>query len=147
MEWNGFTGEREWYLLGALRVAEILRGGQHVDSLSKAARARALENAHMAGGAKLEEDHYVFVGDRSHSCRLRSAVPLATYAKEGLIYRAFTTAARVPLELNGNPAWKSSLRSCRPMWDLSNASDLKRARVVAGEISAHNDFDLLAGCQ
>ena len=144
--WSGFSGQREWYLLGALRIAEILCGGQHVGNLSSTVRARALNNAHLAGHMTLAEDHYVFIGNPERSRQLRYAVALNTSEKEGLIYRAFTSADRLPLKRNGTPAWKSSLRSCRPMWDLNNAEDRARAHVVAREILARNDFDLLAGC-
>lgn len=144
-DWNGFTGERDWFLLGAIRISEILRGGENLSALSKNARVRARRNAHLNGSSRLPDDHYVFVGDPERSRVFRHAVQLGTSQADGLIYRAFTSAAGAALVKDGSPAWKSSLRSCRPMWKLSEPDSRIRADAVSEEILLRNDFDLLQG--
>ncbi|MFH1719022.1 MAG: hypothetical protein ABIF19_16840 [Planctomycetota bacterium] len=37
----GFTGEKGWYLLGTLRVEEIVEGGQHINQVTPQNRDRA----------------------------------------------------------------------------------------------------------
>jgi hypothetical protein len=142
-DWAGFTGERDWYLFGALRIAEVLRGGEPVTRLSESARVRAALNAHLEGDEQLREGHQVFVGDLEHSMLFRRAVALDVSNPNGLLYRAFTAASGESLSLHGRPAWQSSLRACRPMWDLGQAKERSRAEIVADAISASNDFDLL----
>ena len=87
----------------------------------------------------------MFLGDLKHSKLFSRAVPLEPSKADGLIYRAFTTADRKPLSLHGAPAWSSSLRSCRPMWDLHQPQDRTRADVARIAIREYNDFDLLDG--
>jgi hypothetical protein len=143
--WSGFKDEREWYLFGALRISEVLPGGAHVNVLSKEARTRALRNAHLSGRMLLEEDHYVFIGDRRKSAIFGHAVPLETSRPDGLIYRACTSADGVALAMGTKPAWKSSLRCCRPMWKLEDPKARSRAKLLAAAISQRNDYDLLDG--
>lgn len=144
-DWSGFTGDRDWFLLGAIRVAGLLRGGEHVRSLPKKIRDRALRNAHLDGRSTLPAGHYVFVGDVRRSGRFRYAVPLGTGRADGLAYRVFTAADGTPLKLNGTPSWKSSLRSCRPMWKLNDPKQRSLALLAAKAISRTNKFDLLKG--
>lgn len=144
-DWSGFTGERDWYLLGALRVEEVLRGGHPVSSLSQTAQARAALNAHLEGDDRLREDHRVFVGDLNRSRLFSRAISLGVSVPDGLIYRAFTAASGNALSFSRTPPWQSSLRSCRKMWNLEAAEDRARAELVREAISARNDFDLLAG--
>jgi hypothetical protein len=143
--WSGFKEERGWYLLGALRIAEILPAGAHVNTLSKGARARALRNPHLSGRTRLDEGHYVFIGDAARSAIFTHAVPLETSKPDGLIYRACTSADGVALSLGTKPAWKSSLRCCRPMWQLDDRKARRRAKLVAVAISSRNAYDLLDG--
>lgn len=145
--WEGFTGERSWYLVGALRIDAVLRGGDAVALLPDPLRERASKNAHIEGDERLRPDHYVFIGDVQHSCCFRRAVELGVTRSDGLLYQAITTAAGIPLSLGGPPAWQSSLRSCRPVWDLDRSGDLERARLVRDAISAKNEFDLLKGLE
>jgi hypothetical protein len=142
-DWRSFSGSREWFLLGAIRIEEILRGGESPDTLSKSSRVRARHNAHLSGRDRLPNGHYVFVGNAEYSRVFDHAVPLETSRSEGLIYRAFTAANGATLTKDGKPAWKSSLRSCRPIWNLGDPVARSRADVVASEIRRQNDFDLL----
>ena len=87
----------------------------------------------------------MFLGDLKHSKLFSRAVPLEPSKADGLIYRSFTTADRKPLSLHGAPAWSSSLRSCRPMWDLDQAQDRARADIARHAIREYNDFELLEG--
>ena len=143
--WEGFTGERAWFVLGALRVTEFLVGGGSAATIPQSARKRASHNAHMDDGITLRNGHRVFVGDLEHSRLLEKAVALDVAASDGLLYRAFTAANGMPLTLNGTPSWKSSLRSCRLLWDLDTATGLERATFVHKAIAKLNGFRLLGG--
>src|ERR1700687_1772321 len=66
-DWAAFTGERDWLIFGALRVAEIFGSDESVFALSSEARARALFNVHLDGDEHLREGHRVLVGDLRYS--------------------------------------------------------------------------------
>jgi hypothetical protein len=144
-DWSGFTGARDWYLLGALRVAEILCGGESLRKLSESSRARAAFNAHLQDDEPLRKDHRIFVGDLETSRRFSRAIGLGVSIPDGLIYQTFMASSGQHLSFNGKPAWKSSLRSCRPIWNLERPADRALAQVVRDAIAARDDFDLLTG--
>jgi hypothetical protein len=144
-DWAAFNGSKDWYLLGAIRVAEILRGGEHFSRLPKALRPRAKRNAHLYRRSVVHASDRVFIGDPKRSMRFEFAVPLEIGKRNGLAYRVFTTADGRPLKPNGVPSWEKSLRSCRPMWRLDDPRQRQRAQIVAKAIAERNEFDLLSG--
>src|SRR5713226_6217605 len=48
--WDDFTGEHGWYLIGALRIIEILEEGQTPKDAKPANRRRAAKNVHFYRG-------------------------------------------------------------------------------------------------
>ncbi|PYK65022.1 MAG: hypothetical protein DME50_10590, partial [Verrucomicrobia bacterium] len=56
-DWSGFTGEHGWYLIGALRVREVLDEGQRADDATAPNRARAARSVHFQPGKPLEPDN------------------------------------------------------------------------------------------
>ncbi len=142
-DWSGFTGNHSWYLIGAIRVQEFVEGGQSITHLSEENRARARANAHLAGNEWLRDGDRVFLGDLESSARFKHAVELSPERSDGLMYKAFTTAARAALSPNGRPRWSSSLRTCRQMWDLNRPDDRARAELVSTAISQRNEYELL----
>lgn len=141
--WEHFDGHRGWYLLGSLRVAEILEGG-HLPTLARPEhRARAERNVHFRQGP-LPLTHRVFIGDARYSTLFDRAVDLEVSREDGLLYRTMHTANGQPLALNGTPKWYSSLRSCRSMWDLDVSNDRLLAAAVRDRIQMNNEYDLLA---
>jgi len=144
--WDGFTGERGWYLFGAMRVEAMVRADQPLDNLSETNHLRASRNAHVQdGGGTLPADHVVFLGDGAGSVRFTPAVDLDVSNPSGLLYRAFTDANGTPLAPDRRPSWKSSLRSCRKLWDLEDAAARSRAQIVADAVKNQTGFDLLRG--
>lgn len=141
--WKGFTGKRGWYLLGALRVKEIVKRKQHINNLAPADRCRALKNAHYLNG-DIPQGNRIFVGERnrSHPGLFERAVDLEVRTPDcGLVYQAFRAADGRHLSLNGTPRLFSSLRACRKMWDLEQH---RRAEIVRDAIqNVNNDLDLL----
>jgi hypothetical protein len=145
-DWAGFTGEQGWYLFGAMRVEAMVHADQPLDSLSDANRLRASSNAHVKeGGGRLPADHVVFLGDGAGSARFTPAVDLEVRNPSGLLYRAFTDATGALLAPDRGPSWKSSLRSCRKLWDLEDAAARSRAQIVADAVKKQTGFDLLHG--
>jgi Nucleotide modification associated domain 3 len=145
-DWHGFTGERGWYLFGSFRVQEIVQPEQSVQSVSMENQDRARRNAHfMEAGDKLLPGHHVFLGDQDHSRQFERAVDLEVTSSSGLIYQTFTSSQGALLTRDGSPSWKSSLRSCRKMWDLDDPVSRSRAQIVADAIKKQADFDLLKG--
>lgn len=143
-DWNGFTGEKGWYLLGALRVEEIGEEGESVRQLAN--RDRASKNAHFARGGgilRTGKRERVFVGETRYSKLFPRAVDLEVKSRDGLLYRAFTSADGKLLKIYGTPSWRSSLRSCRKMWDLNDHVQRKRAEIVRDVILKRTDYDLL----
>jgi hypothetical protein len=141
--WQHFDGRYGWYLLGALRVAEVLAGGQRANHARAENVARVRRNVHFSSGALPQGDR-VFVGDPLHSKLFERAVDLQLDRADGLLYRTIRTADGRPLTLNGLPKWNSSLRSCRPIWDLDVANDRRLALTVRDAIQTNNAYDLLA---
>jgi len=142
--WLDFTNECGWYLIGVLRIEETLSAGQSPRHARSANRKRAEANAHFVG-PRLERGHVVFLGDRQHSCLFTHAVPFVTGdLKSSLLYRTFRTAGNRPLPLRGTH-WSGYVRSCRAVWNLEIADDLRRATLLRTAISRKNAFDLLAG--
>lgn len=145
MDWSGFTGRQGWYLLGAIRVQDIVADRASLARLAVRELARARANAHLDGGSALARGHRVFVGDLARSKRFEHAVDLGATERDGLLYRAITAADGRALTHGGVPPWSSSLRACRRMWDLSNPQDRARAKLVQRAIGRHNAYDLFAG--
>ena len=141
--WQHFDGSCGWYLFGALRIAEIIYGGQRATQVRPENVARARQNVHFVNGP-LPQTHRVFIGDQQYSTRFQRAVDLEVNRENGLLYRTIRTAGGQPLALNGTPKWNSSLRSCRPIWDLRVANDRQLAQTVCDAIAAINDYNLLA---
>lgn len=142
--WQGFTGEHSWYLFGALRVEEIAVPGQSLNQVSERNRPRAGKNAHFINGnGLLQQDNYVYLGDPRFSSRFVPAVDLEVEKSSGLIYRAFPSAKGALLGWKGNPSWKSSLRSCRKIWDLNDHAAQSRAEIASEIIREQTGFDLL----
>ena len=141
--WHHFDGSYGWYLFGAFRVAEILLGGQHAKHARPEHVDRARRNVHFTHGP-LPKTHRVFIGDPRYSSQFVRAVDLDVNHEDGLLYRTIRTADGEPLTLNGTPKWNSSLRSCRPVWDLDISNDGRLACTVRDAIMAANDYNLLA---
>ncbi|MBI1731808.1 MAG: hypothetical protein HYR49_03435 [Gammaproteobacteria bacterium] len=143
-DWAGFTRDRGWYLLGALRVEEIAESGQSLQRVSSRNRARAARNAHfLSGHGVAPKDERVFLGAGRYSTRFSRPVDLAVSKPSGLIYRAFTSSGGALLSYGMSPSWRSSLRSCRKIWDLRDRADRARAKLVRDAILRSDGFDLL----
>src|SRR5687767_7453248 len=89
--WQHFDGSRGWYLFGALRIAEIIYGGEHATHARPENVARARQNVHFVNGP-LPQTHRVFIGDQQYSTRFRRAVDLEVNREDGLLYRTIRTA-------------------------------------------------------
>jgi hypothetical protein len=143
--WDNFTDEKCWCLIGALRVQEILEGGQcPEDAKDSLIIERARQNVHFCGG-KLDPGHRVFIGDVRYSNFFNKAVNLEVKSESGLIYQVARAANGSPLSLNGTPRWNSSLRACRVIWDLEDLYARARAEIAANAINKHTGYHLLAG--
>jgi hypothetical protein len=141
--WTDFTGQKGWYLIGALRVAEILTGGQRPTDARPEHTERAQENVHFGSGP-LPPTHRVFIGDPRYSTLFGQGVDLQGDRKDGLVYRTMGDKNGNPLLFDATAKWYSYLRTCRAMWDLDVAHDRRLARIVRDSIGTVNDFDLLA---
>lgn len=141
--WAGFTGQKGWYLLGALRVGEILKGGQRPTHARPEHTARAHRNVHFRNGP-LPQTHRVFVGDPRYSTLFARSVDLQGDRQDGLVYRTMRDKNGNPLPFDAAAKWYSYLRTCRPMWDLDVVHDRRLARIVRDRIRTTNDYDLLA---
>jgi hypothetical protein len=143
--WDGFTGERRWCLMGALRVREILEEGQRpTDAKSPSRIERARHNVHFCTGG-LDQGNRVFLGCTRRSQLFPFAVDLEVGKRTGLLYRTIQTASGGKLSLGGKPAWSSSLRSCRVVWDLDEPKSRKLAEIARDRIYAKTGYDLLSG--
>lgn len=143
-DWAGFTGDRGWYLLGALRVEEIAEAGQSLDLVSPRNRSRASRNAHfLSGHGVVPEEERVFLGAARYSKRFSRPIDLAVTKPSGIMYRAFTSSGGSLLSYGTTPSWRSSLRSCRRIWDLRDRADRNRAELVRDAILGSDGFDLL----
>lgn len=142
--WLSFTDERAWYLIGALRIDEILSGGQSHRDAKPANWKRASENTHFWDDA-LPEGDAVFIGDRTTSALFDQAVPLVSQAADtSLLHQTYRTAAGEELGIAGKH-WSGYTRTCRPVWDLDQSEDRERALILRDSIAELNEFDLLKG--
>jgi len=143
-DWSAFSGERGWYLVGAIRVEEIAIPGQSAQEVSKANRPRASRNAHFVKGAGvMQPNERVFLGARRYSQRFERVVDLEVTRPSGLLYKAFTSSEGVLLTPDRKPSWRSSLRSCRKIWDLREPAACARAHIVCEAIVTRAGFDIL----
>jgi hypothetical protein len=140
--WHDFTGERGWYLIGALRIGRILDAGQRPKDAGSQS-ARAAKNVHFYRGV-LDEDNRVFIGTKSHSSLFPKAVDLEATRGSGLLFRTIRAARGGLLRLRTKPHWNSSTRPCRVIWHLDKRSDWKRAWIVRQAIKRKTGYDLLA---
>ena len=141
--WLDFTGQKGWYLLGALRVCEVLMDGQSPKHARGENVARARRNVHFINGV-LPFGHRVFIGDPRYSTLFSHAVDLEGDRHDGLVYRTMRDKNGNRLDLNDHAKFYSYLRTCRPMWDLDVANDRRLAGTVRDRIRRINDYDLLA---
>src|SRR5207249_2027096 len=107
-DWSGFTGEHGWYLIGALRVREVLDEGQRADDATAPNRARAARSVHFQPGKPLEPDNRVFISSRRYSKLFPKAVDFQVTQGSGLIYRTIRTAAGHRLNRLGKHSWFSA---------------------------------------
>jgi hypothetical protein len=140
--WKDFTGDKGkgWYLIGALRIDEILREGQRPTDAKPSNVERAKKNAHFDQGV-LDKHNLVFIGSKSYSSLFPRAVEFIGCSD--LMFRTVRTASGEILKPNGGVHWSSSLRSCRAVWDLNNSEQRSRANIVRNEILQKTGFDLL----
>jgi hypothetical protein len=141
--WLGFTGEKGWYLLGALRVSEILTGGQRPRHARPENVARARRNVHFSDGP-LPYGHRVFIGEPHYSTLFARAVDLGGTRRDGLVYRTMRDKNGHPLVLNSAAKFYSYLRTCRAMWDLDVRQDRRPALTVRDAIQRDTGYDLFA---
>jgi hypothetical protein len=138
--------QRAWYLIGALRVAQILKGGEGIDRLPRPVQHRVKHNAHV-GGRRVESRPLVrvFVGDPRRSARFRRAVDLGVYRADSLLLKTLRDSKGRRLRWKGAPRWSSALRGCRAVLDLDQPEHRDRARLLQQCIRRANpDFSLLA---
>jgi hypothetical protein len=142
-DWLGFTDEHSWYLIGAIRVREILDAGQRAEDSTAANRARAARSVHFEPGKPLAQDNRVFIGGRRYSKLFPKAVDFEVRQGSGLIYRTIRTTAGHRLNRLGKRSWFSATRACRAIWDLDQAQECKRAQIAARAIRDYTGYDLL----
>ncbi len=142
-DWGAFTGERRWCLIGALRVREILEPGQRSSDASPSRSKRARHNVHFYRG-ELDPEHRVFIGCTRYSQLFPVAVDFEIGKRSGLLYRTIRTAGGQALTPGGKPDWNSSLRTCRPIWDLADTKSRRLAQIVRDRIYDTSDYDLLS---
>jgi hypothetical protein len=140
--WESFTGERGWYLLGALRVSQILEAGHTPKDATPANAKRAAKNAHLVDGV-VGKGQRIFIGSKRYSQLFRKAVDLQLTQHSGLLFRTIRAANGEPLRLNGKIPWNSSTRSCRVVWDLERREHTARARIAQRAILRKTGYDLL----
>ena len=140
--WQSFSGERAWYLIGALRIGEILEAGDTAKDAKSANTARASKNAHLADGI-IGDGQRVFIGSKRYSKLFPRAVDLQTTRGSGLLYRTIRAASGRRLGLRSKIPWNSSTRTCRVIWDLKNPEHFGRARIARNAILRHTGYDLL----
>jgi len=144
--WEEFTGDRGWYLIGALRVREIFEPGMSPEesrySRYSAHVDRARRNVHFADGRVLPGNR-VFIGGLRFSRRFGKAVYFEAGEPGGLMFRTVRTQSNAPLTIGGSSDWRSNTRIPRPAWNLDKASERRRARTVRDAILSETRFDLL----
>ncbi len=141
--WADFTGDYNWYLIGALRVAGILEGGQQPQDAKPPFIERATRNVHFTGG-RLFPGNRVFIGDERYSACFAKAVDMGAREETGLLYTTIQQASGAALQLHGPVKWYTSLRSCRVVWNLDRLDDLAKARIARDRIWDITGYDLLA---
>jgi len=140
--WDGFTGEKGWYLFGAFRIAEVLVQRQRPsDARTPDNRRRAAKNVHFYRGI-LDTGNRVFIGSRRHSKRFSKAVPFYTDDSR-LLFDTVRTRHGQRLRVHSKPRWISSTRPCRAVWDLSKPAQHSRAKLVRDAIRRRTGYDLL----
>ena len=139
--------EKGWYLLGALRVQCILESAESLQSLPRDQQVRLLPNAHVHDGCVENRPKVrVFLGNRSHSAKFDYGVDLGIYKERSLLRDVVLAKDGRQLQWYERPRWNSAIRSCRPILDLDDAGDTKRAKILQKSIKARNpSLDLLAG--
>lgn len=142
--WEQFNGDREWYLIGALRIHEILEGDHKPIDARRPNRNRAARNVHFSEDV-LEQGHRVFIGHTRYSELFERAVDLETTKTSGLLFETIRTANGLRLTRRGRRNWKSSTRSCRCIWDLDDPEEHARARAASKAILKKTGYDLLKG--
>jgi Nucleotide modification associated domain 3 len=140
--WESFTGERGWYLIGALRVTQILEAGDTPKHAKPANAKRAAKNVHFVDGI-IGDSQRIFIGSKRHSKFFPRAVDLQTTQGSGLLFRTIRAASGKHLRLHGKIPWNSSTRSCRVIWDLELREDRARARIARNAILRKTRYDLL----
>ncbi|MBI4658209.1 MAG: hypothetical protein HY735_05055 [Verrucomicrobia bacterium] len=147
--WSGWTGERGWYLIGALRIEEILEAGDPVSKAKAANRDRARLNAHVSHGhvvSKPKRVDRLFIGFTRFSALFEKAVDFGIGRTDSLFQRTIYTAGGQAINWRTPPRWNSVVRSCRAVWDLNDPAGRRRVRTVREAIRRKNpQFDLLAG--
>lgn len=143
-EWDTFTGERQWCMIGALRVREILEAGQCPGDAKSSRIARAQRNVHFYRG-ELDLGNRVFIGCTRYSRLFPVAVDLEVGKRSGLLYTTIRTATGTALRLGAKPDWYSSLRSCRAVWDLTDPKSRALAHIARDRIYRKTGYDLLSG--
>jgi hypothetical protein len=125
-------------------VREILEAGQRPTDAKPSRIARARQSVHFYRG-KLDPGNRLFIGRTRYSRRFPVAVDLEVGRRRGLLYRTILTAKGAPPRLGVKPDWNSSLRSCRPVWNLAEARGRALARIVRDRICRRTGYDLLSG--
>ena len=140
--WDGFTGEKGWYLFGALLIHDILIQRQKPSDASTPDNVkRAAQNVHFYRGI-LDTGNRVFIGRRRYSQRFLKAVPFYT-ERSRLLFDTVRARDGRHLRIHSNPRWISSTRPCRAVWDLSKTAHRLRANLVRDAILHHTGYDLL----
>jgi hypothetical protein len=140
--WKGFTENKGWYLIGALRIEEILRGKQTPEDAKPFNVKRAAENAHINDGV-LDDNDLVFIGNQNYSCLFPKAVGFVVDKSESdLLFRTVRMANGTLLKPDSN-LWASSTRSCRAVWNLADPEQKIRAEEIRSAILLKTNFDLL----
>ena len=143
MNWDGFTGEKGWYLFGALRIDEILEADEKPTDAKPCNVMRASQNAHFSKGA-LASQNRVFIGKKAYSARFSKAINLEAPLRSGLLFETVRTTEGKRLTAAPGPrCWIGQTRPCRVIWDLDDAEQRSRAKVVRKAILKQTGFDLL----
>jgi hypothetical protein len=140
--WEDFTGERGWYLIGALRISEILEEGQSPKDAKPSNAKRAAKNAHFCQRI-LDPDNRVFIGSIRYSTLFPKAVDLEATRTSGLLFETIRTAGGLRLKPHGKRNWYSSTRACRVIWDLDEPEERARTNVARKAILGKTGYDLL----
>jgi hypothetical protein len=147
--WSGWTGERGWFLIGAIRIEEILEAGEPVSRAKVANRDRARYNAHVSYGRVASRSNRIdrlFIGFKRFSGLFRKAVDLGIGRTDSLFRKTVFTADGRAIKWGTSPRWNSVTRSCRAVWSLDDPAESRRARLLRDAIQKKNlEFDLLAG--